>query len=203
MHNAKIKALISDFDGVVSDSMDFHYQAIQKFSGISLSYEDFAGMHDGNFFAHTLPKFRNVDWEGYKSFVFSEQQNLVIQEECRDFFEIVASRLSVFIVTSGGERNVSAFLENNCVRGLFQEILGLETSLRKVEKFRSILSRHGFALDEVVFVTDTLGDILEAAEVGIRTIAVDFGFHDRQRLERGNPYRIVSSFEEILTCLKE
>jgi len=32
---------------------------------------------------------------------------------------------------------------------------------------------------------------------------VDFGFHDRERLERGNPFKIVSGFGEMLTVIDD
>lgn len=35
-------------------------------------------------------------------------------------------------------------------------------------------------------------------EVGVEVIAVDFGFHGRDRLEKGEPFKIVSSFEDVL-----
>lgn len=108
----------------------------------------------------------------------------------------------MFIVTSGGQVNISALLAKHGIRSLFHEILGFESGLSKIEKFKMILSKNNFSSKDLIFVTDTLGDILEASEVGIRTIAVDFGFHDRNRLERGNPYCIVSSFRELSDILR-
>lgn len=196
-----VRVLILDFDGVLCDSEEFHSRMFREFSGISVSEEEFASMHDGNFFAHVVSKLRHIDWMAYRDFVLPRSQHLAMQEGCRSFLEAIGSLFALFVVTSNGEANVAAFLNRNGVGSFFCEILGLETSLGKVEKLRGILSRHNVAPDEVVFVTDTLGDILEANEVGIRTIAVDFGFHDRERLARGNPYRIVSSFGEILELL--
>lgn len=52
MHTVKVA--IFDFDGVILNSKDLHYHAMQQFFNISLSEEDFAKMHDGNFFDHKL-----------------------------------------------------------------------------------------------------------------------------------------------------
>ena len=49
----------------------------------------------------------------------------------------------------------------------------------------------------------TLGDILEGHKAGVRTIAVDFGFHGRDRLEKGEPFKIVSSFEEVMEEIRK
>lgn len=106
-----VRAVVFDFDGVLVDSREFHYRSMQQFFGVSLSEEDFARMHDGNFFSHDVSVLQNVDWAGYRDFVFSAQQSLVMQEECRLFLEAIGSQLPMFIVTSGGQKNVSAFLE--------------------------------------------------------------------------------------------
>ena len=52
-------------------------------------------------------------------------------------------------------------------------------------------------------MTDTLGDILEGKKAGVTVVAVDFGFHKRDRLEKGEPFRIVSNFDEILEVVEE
>jgi len=46
-----------------------------------------------------------------------------------------------------------------------------------------------------------LGDILEGHEVGVKTIALDSGFHDRERLGQGKPYAIISSIFDIYEYL--
>jgi phosphoglycolate phosphatase len=76
-------------------------------------------------------------------------------------------------------------------------VLGVETHKSKEVKFGIIFEETGLLKDECVFVTDTLGDILEANKVGVRTIAVTFGYHDEKRLAKGNPSVLVSDFKEI------
>ena len=48
-----------------------------------------------------------------------------------------------------------------------------------------------------------LGDLLEAHKAGIKSIAVDFGFHERERLEKGNPAKIISDFSELPEAIAE
>lgn len=36
-----------------------------------------------------------------------------------------------------------------------------------------------------------------------KVVAVDFGYHERERLEKGNPFAIVSDFREIRRVAKE
>jgi phosphoglycolate phosphatase len=110
----------------------------------------------------------------------------------------------LFIISSGGTRNISRYLENNGLLGTFTEILGADSHTRsKVYRFNLIFEKYSFLPGECIFVTDTLGDILEANKVNVKTIAVDFGYHTKETLEEGKPFKIVSSFNAILETIKE
>jgi len=53
-----------------------------------------------------------------------------------------------------------------------------------------------------VFVTDTLGDMREAAEVGISSIAVSWGFQKHATLEQGKPFRVVDKPADLATAVR-
>jgi phosphoglycolate phosphatase-like HAD superfamily hydrolase len=89
------------------------------------------------------------------------------------------------------------------MEGIFLGIYGFQTHKSKVEKFKLIFENFRLKKEECVFVTDTLGDIIEGNHVGIKTLAVDNGYHERERLEKGKPFMIVSSLDEIERILKE
>ena len=65
-----------------------------------------------------------------------------------------------------------------------------------------LFEKYDLKPDDCVFITDTLGDILEAKKVNVRSIAVTFGFHDQERLKRGEPLHLVSDFAEIRPLLE-
>lgn len=95
------------------------------------------------------------------------------------------------VVTSGSEKNVKAYLERENVIDCFDDILGFDTHKSKVEKFKLLLQKYSLEPYNIVFITDTLGDIIEAHEVGIRSIGETCGLHGRETLERGNPEIII------------
>jgi len=39
--------------------------------------------------------------------------------------------------------------------------------------------------------------------VGIKTIAVDFGYHEKERLQKGNPMKIISNFNELISVVEK
>lgn len=198
-----MKAIIFDFDGVIHDTFDFHMARIPKFAGIELSEQLYKDMHNGNFYTDAPDEIKQVDWTGYGDYQFQEFRKLSVQEDVRIAIVQLEQSYDLFINSSNMVRNIEHYLENNQLSHAFIDVLGKETTNSKVEKFKMIFNNYDLSADDCIFVTDTLGDILEANKVGVRTIAVDFGFHERERLEKGNPFKIVSSFDEVVSAVEE
>lgn len=198
----KIKAIIFDFDGVIQDTFHFHHKKIKQFTNIKLSENQFRDIHNGNFFNDKNKQLLGgVDWVGYRDFIYEDQSRLNIEEKTKDVLRILSQNYDLFIVTSSGTTTIFDYLKNNGTEGIFRDILGMESHRQKVEKFKYLFKKYSLDASECIFVTDTLGDILEANEVKIKTIAVDFGYHKTQTLEKGKPFKIISLFETLLEIL--
>lgn len=127
-------------------------------------------------------------------------------QNIKPFFSLENIRLLkekylLYIISSNTEKAITKFLNYHKLE-YFDEILGVNFHKSKVEKFKYLFGKHNLKPEEVVFVTDTLRDILEGHKVKVKTIAVDFGFHERERLEKGNPFKIVSNFDEMLKTIE-
>lgn len=107
----------------------------------------------------------------------------------------------LFIISSGGARTISDYLKKNGVGEIFKEVIGMDTYRSKVDKFNFIFGKYHFTAADCVFVTDTLGDILEANTLNIKTIAVDFGYHNKETLSKGNPFKIVSNVPQLMEAV--
>jgi len=55
----------------------------------------------------------------------------------------------------------------------------------------------GISLEDSVFVTDSTGDIVEAREVGYKSIGITTGVHHRDELKRFEPLVVVDDFKEL------
>ncbi|MCK5594161.1 MAG: HAD family hydrolase [Candidatus Aenigmarchaeota archaeon] len=196
-----IRAIIFDFDGVIHDTFDFHRMKLKQFTGHEISKESYRDIHDGNFYEHEDNVFINTDWDGYVKFIHPEQSALKIKDEIRQVLIELSKKYELFIISSGCAKNISDYLGNNGISKIFTEVLGFENHKSKVDKFKVLFDKYGLCHDNCVFITDTLGDILEANKVGVETVAVDFGFHSKERLEKGRPYKIISCFNEIIPVI--
>ena len=196
-----IKAIIFDFDGVITNNYEQHYQlSVKKIRDITR--EEHKKLFEGNIHIEREKlKDRDTGFDLLKEFSDSKKTN-IIQSNVKDILKILSQNYILGIVTSGYEYGINDFIVNNNMQKVFSFIYGYETDKVKKYKFEKALKEFNLNKDECIFVTDTLGDILEANEVGIKTIAVDFGFHERERLQKGNPLAIVSSFKELFEKIK-
>ena len=73
----------------------------------------------------------------------------------------------------------------------------METEKSKKKKFRMTFEEYSLLPSECVFITDTLGDLLEANLLEVPTIAVTWGYHDETRLKYGKPHNIIHEFDDL------
>jgi len=190
-----IKHLIFDFDGVVADTFDMNWALTQEHDETA-TVDDFITHHDGNVFEEPRIKFKPERVEEF----YSEYQKRLTPSHTKkaaDPLRRLGAQYQLYVVSSNGERAIKAVLEQTGLAPLFMRIMGAETHESKVEKFKMLMKEYGVTPENALFISDTLGDIKEAHKVGLRTIAVTFGYHDRERLSLGNPFAIVDSWGEV------
>ena len=200
-----MKTIIFDFDGVIHDTYELVYKINYEISGGTLTEEAYRDFFNGNIFERVVEdeEKEKADFEKFFNLQNEAFKYLKIDENIRKNLEKLSKDYSLFIISSNQEEALNTYFQNNDFLNVFKEILGAESHQSKVEKFKYVFEKCNLTADDCVFVTDTLGDILEGNKVGVRTIAVDFGFHKRDRLEKGNPFRIVSSFDEVVKEINE
>lgn len=193
-----IKAVIFDFDGVIHNTIMLQYEMYKQFVPDTTLHE-YKNLYDGNIHANT--KVSGDNGGSFRVLQDEKYKQLKIKEEIKAELLNLAGVFDVFIITSNSEGTINRYFENNGISNFIDKILGQETHKSKAEKFKILFAKYDLNKDDCIFVTDTLGDILEANKLGINTIAVDFGYHERRRLEKGQPFRIISSFKEILPVI--
>lgn len=98
--------------------------------------------------------------------------------------------------TSAFERNcLPLFIQSNTTQ-FFDFIATAEVSRSKVEKFNVISQKYETPTTEMLFITDTLGDVREAASAGVPTVAVTWGAHNRAYFTRDKNTHIVAIVDQ-------
>lgn len=81
--------------------------------------------------------------------------------------------------TNAFAKNTLPLLQKAGIENLFNLIATAELSKSKVEKFKQIKKRYKADKKNVLFITDSIGDVVEANVADIPTIAVTWGIHNR------------------------
>ncbi|MSR71135.1 MAG: HAD family hydrolase [Candidatus Taylorbacteria bacterium] len=204
----KYKLIIFDLDGVICDSPklvnDFFMNMFP-----TMTQEHANEILCGNFhdelekFKLTNKKIEETpeEEEMRRNKYMRDKENIPLYDGIKELLEKLRnSGCIVAINTSALEKNTLPVLEKTKIRGFIDFIACAEVSKSKVEKFKIIQEKYKVAKEEIVFVTDTLGDIREADISGIPTITVTYGAHNTSFLTREhheNLIAVVNSVSEL------
>lgn len=194
-----IKAIIFDFDGVLIDTYDISFD-IMKTIDKGITEQNFKDHFNGNAYKEERIKFKQKDIP-----IFFKKQKEKFTSKHLFSIKKVLKKLSdnfqLFIVSSTIDENIKYFLKIGNYDKFFQKILGATTHKLKVEKFKMIFSQFNLKPEECLFITDTVGDIIEARKVNIKTIGVTWGYHEKELLLKQKPFAVVDNAEELLEII--
>lgn len=185
----KKKLVIFDFDGELVESLGVWYRMTQE-NNPGLNKQEYEAMSHGSYIDAFESKKLVYTEEGIRAYR-QELYTIATPKPIVSFIEKNHSKYIFAVVSSGNENTIKNFLAKEGLEMYFSNVLGSETHKSKTNKLNDLLRIHSGTKSNVIFVTDTLGDILEANEAGVKSIGVLWGLHDRETLERGNPEIII------------
>ncbi len=200
--------VLFDFDGVIGDSFPVFHPAFVRacravgFDRFSASGE-FLDLFEGNLIQKImdagLPEPRKQPLlDALAAEVAAAIDEVAPFPGMPEAVSALAAAGPVYVVTSNVGAPIARFLARHGVTGVLG-VLGADHEPSKTVKIRAAAAAHPDCAPW--YVGDTLGDMLEGAEAGAATVAVDWGWHDRARLERGRPSRHAATPEELLRIL--
>jgi len=198
------KFILFDFDGVIVDSFEPAFEVSKK-ACPHLTIEEYKRGFEGNinewkgaesehteqcrsdidFFTEYVPKMKDID----------------LVPGIKDVIEQLAKSYTLIIVSSTITMPIQELVDRTGLASYFAEILGNDVHNSKVEKIKMIFQKYNTTAEHCIFVTDTLGDLREAEKTGVKAIAVSWGFHSQETLQRGNPVSIMDSPEDLVTAV--
>jgi len=195
-----------DFDGVLADSLDLYAGAVARCllrigTPIVKNREDYLALFEGNFYESLAAK-------GVDLVAFAGAAKEILPGLDYDAMKPFAGLIPVLealqkdhllaVISSNGFRTISRMLERFGFDRFFQGILGSDFLFSKKDKIAHALLKYGFDRTRTFYIGDTTGDIREAREAGVRTVAVTWGWHSREKLVAVHPDFLVDSPEDLL-----
>lgn len=184
--------VIFDFDGVIVDSKNAIISVYQS-ADPSFTLEDAHRRFIDNANKPPAPLSRDEFFNQYKDIA----PGLPAIRGLRSVLARLAASYTLTINSSGHTDLINQFLANNNLDQYFSEVAGFDETADKTLKIQRTLEKFRSQPRQTVMITDTLGDLRDAHQAGIKTIAVSWGLHGEETLQQGNPTIIANNPEEL------
>jgi len=115
-------------------------------------------------------------------------------------FELKANGFKLGILTSNSQKNVLTCLKNNQI-DCFEFVYSAKSLFGKAKVLKSLMAKYKLNKQQTFYIGDEIRDIQAAKKVGLKMIAVAWGFNTVQALREYNPDFLVNKPQEILRIL--
>lgn len=192
--------ILFDFDGVIVDSYAPSFAYVRRYNPW-LTDAGHRRLFEGNIHrAMAAGLVFGPDeefWTYYQDRVLATPPIAGVVPAVRD----LASRYRLLVISSSKSEPIREYLRRHGIADVWAEVWGGDIHRSKVEKMRMAFANYGTAAAHCLFVTDTLGDLREAAEAGVPAFGVLWGFHSWETLVRGNPAAIVAEPASLVAAI--
>lgn len=203
--------LLFDVDGVILDSFEHLYKTISAYvkdhKKVDLTREQFREFFEANALEGLMKfaGFKKFDmltaWVHAKSMLFHSYNESTVFPGMEEALKDLAQNHTLVVVTSSPVEIVTLRFEQTGLYDLFSAYLGPESAVHKDKKIRKACDQFGAKEEDTWFISDTVGDILEAKQTRVKTVAVTWGYHPRALLEASKPDRVVDTVQDLRTFL--
>ena len=188
--------VLFDFDGVLVDSFEMSYQVALKFDP-GLTREQQREFFNGNVYEEVERSTgKSITEEDDRAFYKEYIPQLMDLSPIQDISRVLGELKNIYtlvVISSTISSPIAEYLSKYDLARYFDEIMGGELDRSKVVKIKMTLKKYNITPKQAVFVTDTLGDMREATKCGVPSIGVIWGFHEKERLQKGNPVAVVET----------
>ncbi|MCL5666954.1 MAG: HAD family hydrolase [Patescibacteria group bacterium] len=179
--------LIFDFDGVLADSLKATLYCNRSVYSPKLTKKLMLKAYEGNFFKTAGKWFVPERVKDFFSLYSAQFSKIPPYKGVSQTLKKLAPAYQMAVITSNSGKVAELYLKKYHLDKYFKYVLGKEFNNSKTAKINFLLSKYRTVPAQCLFITDTLGDILEARECGIKSLALAGGFHSKPTLLKGKP----------------
>ena len=200
------KLFLFDFDGVLVDSLSLYEKSVNIClerigKPLIASREEFLDLFEDNFFSAIATRGVDVGEFMAASKAVTPALDYGVVRPVTELIPVLAElkkRHGLIIISSNSSFAIRLMLAKFGFDPFFDDVLGADFNFSKIEKILYAMGHFGANGGHTFYVCDTAGDVREAREAGVKTVAVTWGWHPRERLERARPDAIIETPEDLL-----
>ena len=203
-------AIIFDFDGTIADSFDYVVQFLSEQDDSPPLTDAQKNELKGLSITAMVKKLGFHWWNAPKLFLRGRWQMTHAIKHLKPFAgmpdvvrKLHAEGHELFILSTNSVSNVHRFLHNQGLHIYFLEIYGGVGMFGKAPALRRLLKEQNIDGKDALYVGDELRDIQSAQAVGMRVIAVTWGFARHKSLVDQNPTALAEEPNDIIRILEE
>jgi phosphoglycolate phosphatase len=207
-----MSAIIFDMDGTIADSFDYVSDFLVAQAKLKPLSEEEKRALRGISMREMAHKLGYHWWDAPKLFIRGRRRmRHSIQGKHLQSFEGMPEIIrklhgeghELFILSTNSLRNVHHFLDDQKIHKFFLEIYAGVGVFSKAPGLRQLLKEQRLKAEDAVYVCDELRDIEAAQSVGVRTVAVTWGFARRSKLVGMRPTALADTPAELMRILEE
>ena len=200
------KLFLFDFDGVLVDSLSLYEKSVNIClerigKPLIASREEFLDLFEDNFYSAIAKRGVDVGEFMAASKAVTPALNYGVVRPVTELIPVLAElkkRHGLIIISSNSSFAIRLMLAKFGFESYFDDVLGADFNFSKIEKILYAMGHYGTNGGHTFYVCDTAGDIREAREAGVKAVAVTWGWHPRERLERAKPDAFIEKPEDLL-----
>lgn len=201
--------IIFDFDGTIADSFEYCVNFLAKEAGIyPLSEKRKSELHGLSLFR--IARLFGIPWRKLPTLLPKGRKHMgpAVKdvEPFHDMAETIRSlhgaKHDLYIMSTNTTRNIHKFLDRHGLRRYFKDVYGGVGMFGKAPALRRFLREHHIESRRAVYVSDELRDVMAAQSIGLRIIAVSWGFARRRDLKAKKPDGLADEPRDIIDLVK-
>lgn len=111
------------------------------------------------------------------------------------------TNITMGILSSNSPKNINQFLTNHELLNIFDFVHGTSKVWSKNTSLKKLMQKNGYEKDHILYIGDETRDIIAAKRLGIKVIAVAWGYNSTKLLKSYNPDYFVQDPKELLDIL--
>lgn len=199
----KNKLVLFDFDGVFINTLPVCFEIGSEVNS-GLTLDEYRSFFEGSVFnAKRYDGSLKIYHPDLNILYEKKTRTLEIPKLLEGLARDLESKHVLTIVSSADTSVIRKILKKASMENIFSDILGSDVHSSKVVKIKSLLKKYGIEPRDAVMITDTLGDIREANECGVKSIGVLWGWHEEETLLKGSPAALTTTVPELEVAIRK